>query len=483
MYIGGAGVARGYLNRPELTAERFVASPFVDGDRLYKTGDLARYLADGTIEFLGRNDFQVKIRGFRIELGEIEARLSQQPGVGEAVVVAREDETGEKRLVAYYTARDDDKVTADSLRTGLLLVLPAYMVPAAYVEVEVMPLTPNGKLDRRALPAPDGSAYVRGVYEPPQGVLEESLAQIWCEVLKVERVGRHDNFFELGGHSLLAVRLLSRVQQDLNLAVSLTDIFSRPVLCNFAQGLGSAERLALPPIPVVGRDEALPLSFAQERLWFLSQMDGISNAYHIPLGLHLEGALDRGALRSALDRIVARHEALRTTFVSIDGRPMQKIAPPETGFHLVEHDLGGSAQWRNELAAIAAQEARAPFDLAMGPLIRGRLLRVEDQSHILLITMHHIVSDGWSMGILLEELRRCYAAYRDGQGDALEPLSVQYADYAAWQRRWLSGEVLQRQTAYWRQTFADSPALLELPTDRPRPAVQDLTGGACRLEA
>ena len=481
LYIGGAGVARGYLNRPELTAERFIPSPFVAGDRLYKTGDLGRYLSDGTIEFLGRNDFQVKIRGFRIELGEIEARLGQHSGIREAVVLSREDVPGEKRLVAYYTLVDGAEVSVDALRTHVLEALPEYMVPAAYVRLASLPLTPNGKLDRKALPAPDGEAYVVREYEAPIGAVETALAQIWCEVLRIERVGRHDNFFALGGHSLLAMRMLSRVRQVLEIEASLSGLFAHPVLREFAREVEVATQVVLPPIEPADRQGPLSLSFAQQRLWFIAQMDE-GDAYHIPLGLRLRGVLDRQALRGALDTLIARHEALRTSFVVLDGEPFQQIGPAESGFALLEHDLRGHVEATAEVERLAAHEASAPFDLTTGPLIRGRLITIADDEHVLLITMHHIVSDGWSMGILIRELTALYTAYARGDGNPLPALSLQYADYAAWQRRWLSGEVLQEQSDYWQRTLADVPAVLELPMDRPRPARQDYHGAGVGLE-
>ena len=330
MYIGGAGVARGYLNRPELTAERFLPDLFTGepGARMYRTGDLGRWLADGNIEFLGRNDFQVKIRGFRIELGEIEARLAEHPAVREAVVIAREDTPGDKRLVAYFTSSERDEsdesaIAAEELRSHLSAKLPEYMVPAAYVRLESLPLTPNGKLDRKALPAPEDDAYSTPGYEPPQGETEAKLAAIWAEVLKLDRVGRHDNFFSLGGHSLLAVRVVTRLQQALSVEVAIRDLFTHPVLADLARALDSAAHAELPPIAPAERSERLPLSFAQQRLWFLAQMEGVSQAYHIPSGLRLKGDLDAAALRRALDRIVVRHEALRTVFAFVDEQPVQ----------------------------------------------------------------------------------------------------------------------------------------------------------------
>lgn len=481
IYIGGAGVARGYLNRPALTAQRFVASPFVDGDRLYKTGDLARYLPDGDIEFIGRNDFQVKIRGFRVELGEIEAKLRQHPGVIDAVVLAREDQPGDKRLVAYYTA-GDGTVSTEALRAQLSSALPDYMTPAVYIELASFPLTPNGKLDRNVLPAPDAQAYAADPYEPPVGPTEEALAAIWAEVLGREQIGRHNNFFDLGGHSLMTVRVVSRIRQQLGLEIPIAALFRHPQLRAFAEAALASARDARPPVlPRSEGNGKPPLSFAQQRLWFLSQMgDGSSTAYHIPLGLKLTGPLDEAALRRALDRLIARHEALRTNFGDQDGNPFQRIGPKDTGFELRFEDLTwlvGSDSSLPELDKLVALEAALEFDLKRGPLIRGRLIRLAVNEHVLLITMHHIVSDGWSLGILARELSTLYQAYTSGREDSLAPLPLQYTDYSVWQRRWLSGEVLSRQTEYWREAMAGAPVLLELPTDRRRPLQQDYRGG------
>jgi amino acid adenylation domain-containing protein len=482
LYVGGAGLARGYLGRPALTAQRFVADPFggEPGARLYRTGDLGRWRPDGALEYLGRTDDQVKVRGFRIELGEIEARLLEHPGVREAVVLARQDAPGERRLVAYVVG--DQTAAADGLRAHLGERLPAYMVPAAYVRLEQWPLTANGKLDRKALPAPEDGAYAARAYEAPVGRTEQALAEIWSEVLRIDRVGRHDDFFELGGHSLLAVQVISRVRQALAVEAELGQVFTRSVLHDFARGLQAAARAELPPIEPAPRGDRLPLSFAQQRLWFLEQMGGLGGAYLIPMRRRLRGPLDRDALVRALDTIVARHEALRTVFALVDGEPEQRVTPAGTGFHLVEHDLGGAADAQAGLGRLMAGEADTPFDLERGPLIRGRLIRLADDDHVLLLTMHHIVSDGWSMGVLFAELSALYAAHREGRDAQLAALPVQYADYAAWQRRWVKGEVLQGQADYWTRTLSGAPELLALPTDRPRPAEQDFRGAELELE-
>jgi amino acid adenylation domain-containing protein len=515
--IGGAQVARGYLNRPALTAERFVPDPFspTPGARLYRSGDEVRWVESAEVrecvsaevgsgsadsrtdalthsrthalthsrthalEYLGRLDEQVKVRGFRIELGEIEAALRQAPGVTDCAVVARQGETGERRLVAYVVGEAD----AEALRDHLRRTLPEYMVPSAFVSLDALPLTPNGKVDRKALPAPEDDAYAAREYEAPAEETERLVAQVWSEVLGAERVGRGDNFFELGGHSLLAAQVISRIRQALGVDVSSRDAFERPVLADFARGLETAARAEATAIAPVERSGNVPLSFAQQRLWFLEQLGGTGAAYHIPMRLRLRGDLDGDALRGALDRIVARHEALRTTFPAVDGEPVQRIAPvEESAFRLVEHDLRVSADAENALRRLMADEASAPFDLAQGPLFRGRLIRMATDDHVLLLTMHHIVSDGWSMGVLHRELGALYAAFARGDADPLPPLPVQYADYAVWHRRWVEGEVLRRQADYWRQTLAGAPELLELPADQPRPARQDFAGASLSIE-
>ena len=487
IYIGGAGVARGYLNRPELTAERFIADPFsVDAEaRLYKTGDLGRWRADGNIEYLGRNDHQVKIRGFRIELGEIEAQLSRHPQVKEAVVIAREDIPGDKRLVAYLTLPTSEstepaaELSIEALRTHLRTALPEYMIPSAFVMLEALPLTPNGKLDRKALPAPDHTAIQAQQYEAPQGEVEETLAVIWQDILHIERVGRHDNFFDLGGHSLLAVQVIARIRQSMGRDMALRDLFEYPSLQDLAKRLQGTDSSTLVPIKRADRSQPLPLSFAQQRLWFLDQFEGAGAAYHIPGALRLQGPLDRCVLQATLDTIVARHEVLRTTFVSIDGVPVQVIAP-EASFTLEFIDLSAQTQAdsgakvRRQIAA----EVQASFDLSTGPLIRGRLIRLADGDHILFVTMHHIISDGWSMGVLIQEVAAIYTAYRQEHPNPLPPLAIQYADYAQWQRNWLVGEALHTQLSYWKQQLSGTPALLDLPTDRPRPSVQSYAGAS-----
>ncbi|WP_122551861.1 non-ribosomal peptide synthetase, partial [Pseudomonas viridiflava] len=482
LYIGGDGVALGYLNRPELSVEKFLVDPFSDepGAMMYRTGDLGRWMEDGQLECLGRNDDQVKIRGFRIELGEIVSCLHQLPGIGETVVLAREDEPGNVRLVAYYTSHEEDTLLApEQMRAHLQASLPDYMVPTAFIELKTLPLTANGKLDRRALPKPERSALFGVSYEAPEGEFEVALAEIWAEVLHVERVGRHDHFFDLGGHSLLAMRMVSQVRQQLGVELPLGELFALGELAAVAAALSGVARSELPSILPVKRDQPMPLSFAQQRLWFLAQMDGGNEAYNIPMALSLEGALDVTALTRALARIVERHETLRSRFVASGDSAQVLFVPTPADARLLVEDIRHAPL---SLEACLRAEAVAPFDLAHGPLIRAHLLQVADERHVLLLTVHHIVADGWSMGVLTQELLALYPAFCQEQPDPLPPLAIQYADYAVWQRRWLTGERLQHQAAYWRQVLEGAPTLLTLPTDRPRPAQQDFAGASLALQ-
>ncbi|MDE1482946.1 non-ribosomal peptide synthetase [Xenorhabdus bovienii] len=481
IHISGSGVARGYLNRPELTAERFIQDPFSDipGARMYKTGDLGRWLPDGTISYSGRNDFQVKIRGFRIELGEIEARLADCTGVKDAVVVVREDDSGDKRLVAYLIPQPGATLNAASLREQLSVNLAGYMLPSAFVTLEAFPLNQNGKIDRPALPAPDRSASVSREYAEPQGEIEQQLAEIWQNLLGLERVGRYDSFFELGGHSLLTVQVASRLRQSLNIEITLQDLFTQPVLADLAQSLVTATQSTQPMILPANREQTLPLSWTQQRLWFLAQLDpAAQTAYNMSGGLHLQGHLNQNALKAALDRIVARHEILRTTIVQAEGKARQVIGDADCGFSLTVRDLSQlpeSAQ-QATIEECAQFEASHPFDFAQGPLIRAQLLKLGEQQHVLLLTQHHIISDGWSLNVLMNELSALYQAFGQGQADPLPALVIQYADYAVWQRQWLQGERLEKQLSYWCNELQDAPTLLELPTDKVRPPVQSYHG-------
>jgi len=480
LYIGGAGLARGYLGRGALTAERFVPSPYGDGERLYRTGDLVRYLPDGNLEFLGRLDHQVKLRGYRIELGEIEAGLLEHGSVGQAVVVAREDVAGDKRLVAYVVAADSVAPDAGELRAHLQRSLPDYMVPSAFVVLEVLPLTPNGKVDRKALPAPEGRPEI-AEYVAPRTPTEEVLAGIWSEVLRVERVGVHDNFFELGGHSLLAMRLVARVRDEFKIELPLRALFETPSAGALATRVEVAQReglgLAVPALVAQPRGEHLPLSYAQERLWLLEQIGGLGSAYNVPASVRLRGALDVAALERSFTAVVERHEGLRTRFAVVDGSPVQVI-DPAGWFGLAIEDLSELPGGERAAAVWARMHVlmRQPFDLERGPLLRAHLLRLSGEEHVAVVVMHHIVSDGWSIGVLIRELGALYAAFSQGRPSPLPALAVQYADYAAWQRGWLQGEVLEKQVSYWKQRLSGAPAALELPSDRQRPAVQSYRG-------
>ncbi|KOR39369.1 hypothetical protein ADT25_22665, partial [Xanthomonas oryzae] len=474
----------GYLGRPGLTAERFVPDPFAErpGERMYKTGDLARWQADGSLAYLGRNDEQVKVRGFRIELGDIAAALRNCDGVRQAAVVAGEDSTGDKRLIAYVVGDCDVVLQADALRIQLGARLPDYMLPTAYVQLPALPLTTNGKLDRHALPAPDADALATQAHVAPEGELETVLAKLWSELIGIERIGRHDDFFALGGHSLLAVRLISRIRTSLGLELPLGTLFAHPRLTELAQALSSAAASTLPTIVPIDRAQPLPLSFAQQRLWFLAQFDAQADlAYLMPNGLHLRGGLDRDALRRALDRIVARHETLRTRIALHNDEPVQIIDADNVGLRLSEHDLSAYPDPDAQVRHHAEEETLTGFDPACDTLARGRLLRLADDHHVLLITLHHLISDGWSMSLLVRELSALYAAFAHGLPDPLPPLSLQYADIVIWQRRWISGEVLQRQREFWVEHLHDAPRVVQLPTDRVRPALPDHGGDAIEI--
>ncbi len=490
LYVGGHGVALGYHKRPDMTAERFVPDPFSDvpGVRLYKTGDLARYLPDGNIELIGRLDYQVKIRGFRIEPGEIEAVLGGHPAVQEAAVVALNVGPGDERLAAYFVPAQSpgptgaEPPTGGRLRRFLQERLPDYMVPSAFVQLEALPLTPNGKVDRQALPTPEWSrGELEGEYVAPRTPVEEVLAGIWTQVLSVEEVGIYDNFFELGGHSLLATQLVSRVREAFEIELPLRNVFEAPTVATLAEHVEIAKRtqagVQAPPIRPTPRKGDLPLSFAQQRLWFLDQLEPNSPFYNIPESVRLIGPLDVATLEKGLNEIIRRHENLRTTFETVDGRPTQVIAPELIiPLRIVDVQHLPRAEREAEALRLAQQEAQRPFDLTRGPLLRVRLLRLGEEDHIVLLTMHHIIGDDWSTNVLIHEIAVLYDAFSQGRPSPLPELPIQYADFAHWQRNWLQGAVLETQLTYWRQQLADLPPLLELPTDRPRPSVQTYRG-------
>ncbi len=549
MLVGGAGVARGYLGRPELTAERFVPHPFGGeggelgargrsggelgargrsggelgargrsggelGARLYRSGDLARWLPTGELAYLGRIDQQVKVRGFRVELGEIQAALAAHPAVREAAVLARKEEDGEHRLVAYLAVDGSAAVSAPGaaeLRSFLAATLPEHMLPAAFVTLPSLPLTPHGKVDRRALAdvAPEGAATRAGAgYEAPRDELERFLAGLFREVLKVDRVGAHDGFFELGGNSIAGAVLVNRLQQQLGETVQVVAIFNAPTVARLADHLRrehpravarlwgeaapAADQAELGSRPALGRRAVrpplrpahalrsggrLPLSFAQERLWFIDQMAPGSATYNVPSAVRLAGRLALPALAATFAEIVRRHETLRTRFATDAQGPVQIVLPPAP-LPLPQVDLRAllPARREAELAALAVAEGARPFDLAAGPMLRVTLVDLAAEDHAALFTMHHIASDAWSMGVLVEELAALYPAFLSGRPSPLPPLPVQYADFAAWQRGWLAGETLEGEIAYWREALAGAPIVLDLPADRPRPAVQTARG-------
>ena len=496
LHIGGAGLSRGYLNRPELTAEKFISNPLAEGgihasfivnsssfilsERLYKTGDLARYLPDGNIEFMGRSDHQVKVRGFRIELGEIEAVLSQYPAVREAIALVREDNPGDKRLVAYIVAnsalKTQDSELINDLRCYLKQKLPQYMIPSAFVLLEAMPLTPNGKIDRRSLRAPDtNTAEFESNFAYPRTPDEQLIAEIWAEVLGLERVGIHDNFFELGGHSLLATQAISRLRETLQVELPLRSLFESPTVSSLSKNISqyrADRKLQAPPIERASRQGELPLSFAQQRLWFLDRLQPGNPAYNIPAAVRLKGALNVAALEQTFQEIIKRHEALRTTFNAVEGRPAQVIIS-SFNFTLPIVNLRKLSQAEREAEAmrLVAEETRQPFDLTKWPLLRVNLLHLDETEYLLLLTVHHIVADGWSMGVLVREVAALYEAFGSGKPSPLPELSIQYADYAVWQINWLQGEVLEAKLADWKQQLGQILPPLQLPAKQPRPAV------------
>ena len=494
LHVGGEQLARGYLNRPDLTEEKFIPNPFSDDPnaRLYKTGDLVRYLPDGNVEFLGRVDQQVKVRGFRIEPGEVEAVLSSAPGIRETAVIAREDIPGEKRLVAYVVPVQEETagtLVADS-RSFLQEKLPNYMIPEVFVILESLPRTATGKLHRRALPAPDKSrAELADAFVAPRSPIEQSLAAIWQDVLNVERVGIHDNFFELGGNSLLVTRLMSRVRDAFQAELPLATIFEVATIKDFAEFIEGylaetprserSEQRENFRIPPVSREEKIPLSFEQERLWFLAQMPGMEAAHNMSAVLRLSGPLQVDALERSFSEILCRHEVFRTSFSLQDGQAVQVLRPPEA-VSLTMQDLQqlSSSDQAAEVQRLVSEEAETPFNFQEDRFLRLSLLRLTPQEHILCLTTHHIIFDGWSISLFNDELMTCYNAFREGNTPVLPELTVQYADYAYWQRGWLQKETLAPELSYWKEHLSGAPQLLELPGDRERPESRTFAGAS-----
>ena len=459
LYIGGASLARCYTGPAGQTAQKFIPDPFSrTGERLYRTGDWGRWLADGTLEFLGRRDDQVKLRGYRIELGEIEAALRQHEAISNVAVIVREDKLRSKRLVAYVVAKEKPAPATAELRSFLEEKLPEYMVPSVFVEMADLPfMAGGGKLDRKRLPEP---VEEEETAQDPRTPTEEILCGIWADILKRERIGTNQNFFAMGGHSLLATQVISRVRQVFNLELPLRVLFEAQTVAGFAERIDQAKQAAnfasAPPFRRTSREEPLPLSYAQQRLWFLDQLEPGSAAYNISMKLRLSGELNREAMAQALNEMVRRHEVLRTRFVVQDGNPVQEIAEE---FHVKVEEkeiAAGTAEEREEeTRRLVREEVGRAFDLGRGPLLRVKLLRVEEQEHVLVVTMHHIVSDGWSMGIAVREFAQLYAGYVRGEKAELAEMEVQYGDYAVWQREWLQGEVLEEQIGYWKKQLGE----------------------------
>ncbi|HEY1627673.1 MAG TPA: amino acid adenylation domain-containing protein [Streptosporangiaceae bacterium] len=477
MYVAGAGLARGYLARPGLTAERFLACPYgTAGERMYRTGDLARWNRAGDLEYLGRSDDQVKIRGFRIELGEIETVLAAQSGVAQAAVIAREDQPGDIRLAGYVVPAAGSELNPATLRDAIARVLPDYMVPAAIMALAALPLSPTGKLDRKALPAPDyGAGAGRG--REPETEQERALCAVFAQVLGLDKVGVEDSFFVLGGHSLLATRLVSRIRTVLRVEIPIRAVFEHPTVAALAQVVDAAEA-ARPPLVPMPRPERVPLSFAQQRLWFLEQLNGPGTAYNLAFAWELRGELDTSALTAALGDVIARHEALRTVFAVADEQPYQRVVP--AGQITVPATV--RAVERADVAGLVDTAVRYVFDLAAELPVRAWVFTVAADEHVLVLLCHHIASDGWSVQVMTADLAVAYAARRDGRAPGWADLPVQYADYALWQHQLLgsgqdAGSVMARQVGYWRDALAGVPEQLELPYDRPRPAGPLTRGG------
>ncbi len=487
LFLAGAGVALGYLGAPELTAQRFL---HVQGARWYRTGDIVRENEQGLIEFVGRRDAQVKLRGYRIELGEIEAQLRTHPDVRETVVQLRNDgPNGEAYLVGYIVPWKQPGPDQQTIREDLAHCLPSYLVPKRIVCLEQFPLSANGKLDRRRLPSPPPESAEQMRQEPieePRTPIEALIQQIWRQVLQVHEIGRSDDFFRLGGHSLLGTRMIAHVRSAFGVEVPITWLFEAPTIAGLAQRIDEAIRqghgLAFPALLPAARDQILPLSFAQQRLWFLDQLEPGSTAYTIPRMLRLHGTLDHHALEQALHRVIERHENLRTTFPSEHGEPRQEIHPHAlTSLRLLDLRHLAAAAREEQASSLAQQEVARPFDLARGPLLRVWLLHLTQEEYVLLLTMHHIISDGWSSGLLVQELTTLYAGLQQGTPVELPVLPVQYADYALWQRTWLQGAILERQLDYWKTQLAGlSP--LDLPTDHPRTAIAPSRGAQQRVQ-
>jgi len=476
--ISGVGLSRGYLGNSKLTKEKFIDNPHFNGEKIYKTGDLARYLPDGNIEFLGRIDDQVKIRGYRIELGEIEFSLNKLEGISASVVIAKNDKLGNKYLAAYIVqSKEVTELSIEKLRKDLSKSLPDYMVPSLFVKLETLPLTPNGKIDKKTLPDPEGNIETTNEYVAPRNEIEQKLADIWIKVLGVERVGVYDNFFELGGHSLLATQVISKIRTEFNNDLPVKALFENSTIKTLSEqiDIGKLDVEQLSTIPVSSRDRDIPLSFAQERLWFIDQYEH-NASYNIPGAVKLIGKLDVNVLEKTFSEIIRRHEALRTNIVTINGVVSQLIHK-ESKFELkiVDQTHLPEGEANQKIKKLIEIESQRPFDLTNDSLIRLVLYKISDEEHILFLNQHHIISDGWSFSVFLKEISVLYKVFSENRPSPLPELEIQYADYAVWQRKYVEGEILTKQSGYWKNKLSGT-AILELPADRTRSSEQTFNG-------
>ncbi|MEH1980819.1 MAG: amino acid adenylation domain-containing protein [Nostoc sp.] len=506
LYVSGDGLARGYLNRPDLTNQKFLPNPFsrsggaeeqrsrgaeilpnpqspIPNPRLYKTGDLARYLPDGNIEFLGRIDDLVKIRGFRVELGEVEAVLSKHPQINQAVAKVHGESAREKYLVAYFVPIPGESVTVEQLRTFLIEQLPDYMIPSAFVEMASFPLTPNGKVNRRALPEPTTSRPELGqTFVAPRNPTEEILAGIWRDVLGLEQVGIDDNFFDLGGHSLLATQVIALTRKAFGIELPLLSLFESPAIAPLAQKIVIAkapdgQELSLKRLPP--QNEPIPISLTQLELWFFDQFYPGNSIYNLPLVYRITGALNEKALSDSLREIVRRHETLRSTFQVKNGQVVYAVVnEPIFDFSVIDLRHISETERETQATQEAEKEIKQPFDLARGPLLRSKLWRLDEQEYLFVAVTHHIVADGWSFSILTQELAELYAAFSQDKRSPLSELPIKYTDFAQWQRQWLQGQVLESQLEFWQKHLGSNPSVLKLPTDHPRPSVRTFKGAS-----
>ncbi|MCP4136878.1 MAG: amino acid adenylation domain-containing protein, partial [bacterium] len=481
--ITGRGVTGGYFDRPGLTSERFVGNPFIPGGRMYRTGDLARWLPDGNIEFLGRIDNQVKLRGFRIEPGEIENVLLNKDSINSALVLAKEGDGGEKELVAYYLS--DEELEHSEIRGFLSDSLPDYMVPSHFIYLDSFPVTPNGKVDRGALPDPDRNREKYSEYVAPRNGTEEKLAEIWQEVLRIERIGIQDNFYKLGAHSLNVIKILSRIRREFEIDIKFNEIFQTPNIMILAElidsyrcGLENTNQIDKEDnkrIEQVTRQNHYILSNAQRRLWILDQFEKESIAYNIPASFLLEGELNTNAFRQAFSYMLDRHESLRTVFIMEEGEPRQSILKnPDCDIDII--DLRDTVEPEKEARLLAEKDILTPFNLKTESLVRFSILQMENEKNLLLFNMHHIISDGWSMNIFIKEFLTCYNCFRAGRAIDMKPLAIQYKDYSVWQNNLLESSEIEIQKSYWLNKLSGELPVLDLPSDKVRPATQTFSG-------